>query len=82
MTIFTTTFWADAAERSLKTVAQTVLSVWIVGDQVFNLMTVDWGQTLGVAAGAGVISLLTSIISATVTSSDSASLSVKTVAKD
>lgn len=81
MTIFTTTFWADAAERSLKTVAQTVLSIWVVGDQVFNLLTVDWPQTLGVAAGAGVISLLTSIISATVTSSDSASLSVKTVPK-
>lgn len=81
MTIFTTTFWADAVERALKTVAQTVLSIWVVGDQVFNLMQVEWGTTLGVAAGAGVISLLTSIVSATVTSSDSASLSVKTVPK-
>ena len=82
MTIFTTTFWADASERAVKTIAQTVLSIWVVGDGVFNLLTVHWGQTLGIAAGAGAISVLTSIVSATVTSSDSASLAVKTVPKD
>ena len=81
MTIFNKVFWADAAERALKTVAQSILSLWVVGDKVFSLLSVDWKQTLSVAAGAGVISLLTSIISAKVTSSDSASLSVKTVAK-
>lgn len=81
MTLFTTTFWADASERALKTVAQAILSLWIVGDQLFNLVSVDWTQTLGVALGAGVISILTSIISASVTSSDSASLAVKTVPK-
>lgn len=81
MTIFTTTFWADAAERALKTVAQSILSLWIIGDQVFNLLNVNWEQTLGIAAGAGVISILTSIVSATVTSG-SASLAVKTVPKE
>jgi len=81
MTVFTTTFWADAAERAIKTIAQSVLSIWVVGDQVFNLLNADWGTTLGIAAGAGVISILMSIVSATVTSSDSASLAVKTVPK-
>lgn len=82
MTLFTTKFWADAAERAIKTVAQALLSLFIVGDQVFNLLTVNWSQALGVAAGAGVISVLMSIVSASVTSSDSASLAVKSVPKD
>lgn len=81
MTIFTTTFWADAAERSLKTVSQTLLTLFAFGDQGFNLLTVDWNQALGLAAGAGVISVLTSIVSAGLTSSSSASLAVKTVPK-
>jgi len=81
MSLFTTKFWADTAERAVKTVAQTVLSLWLVGDQLFNIMTVDWTVTAGVAIGAGAISVLTSVVSATVTSSDSASLAVKTVDK-
>lgn len=81
MSLFTTKFWADTAERAVKTVAQTVLSLWLVGDQLFNILTVDWTVTAGVAIGAGVISVLTSVVSATVTSSDSASLAVKTVDK-
>jgi len=81
MTIFTTKFWADTAERSLKTVAQALLALMVVGDQVFDILTVNWQQALGVAVGAGVISILTSIVSATVTSSDSASLAVKTIPK-
>lgn len=81
MTIFTTTFWADAAERSIKTVAQSLLALFVVGGQVFNVLTVNWTQALGVAAGAGVISILTSIVSAKITATDSASLAVKTVPK-
>jgi hypothetical protein len=81
MTIFTTTFWADASERAVKTLSQSLLTLWLAGDHVFNLLTVNWTQALGIAAGAGVISILTSIVSAGVTSSDSASLAVKTVPK-
>lgn len=81
MTIFTTKFWADAAERAVKTVAQSLLTLWLAGDQVFNLVTVNWTQALGIAAGAGVISILTSIVSAKVTDTDSASLAVKTLPK-
>jgi hypothetical protein len=82
MTIFTTKFWADAAERAVKTIAQALLALFVVGDQVFNILSVNWNQALGVAAGAGVISILMSIVSAGVTSSDSASLAVKTVPKN
>lgn len=78
MTIFTKIFWADASERAVKTIAQALLALFVTSDQVFNILTVNWLQALGVAGGAGVISILTSIVSAKVTSSSSASLSVKT----
>lgn len=81
MTLFTTKFWADAAERAIKTVAQSFLALTVVGDQVFNIVNLDWMTALGVSAGAALISIMTSIVSATVTSSDSASLAVKTVPK-
>ena len=67
-------FWAAAFERAIKTVAQTLLSLWLVGDVMFNILTVDWTSALGVAAGAGVISLLTSIVSLPVGDSGSPSL--------
>jgi len=67
-------FWTSALERALKTVAQSLLSLWLVGDVMFNILTVDWTSALGVAAGAGVISLLTSVISLPVGAPDSPSL--------
>lgn len=54
-------FWIDTAERAVKTVSQAILSLWLVGDVVFNLLEVNFEQTLGVALGAGVISVLMSI---------------------
>lgn len=62
--MFTVTFWKATAERAAKTVAQTLLSLFLVGDVAFNLFTFSWGPALGVAAGAAVISVLTSLISA------------------
>lgn len=55
-------FWTDAAERAIRTVAQTLLSLWLVGEQLFNVLTVDWKAAFGVAVGAGVLSLLMSIV--------------------
>lgn len=81
MTFLTRTFWLDALERAVKTVAQSILSLWIVGDQLFNLLSINWKQTLGVAAGAGVISLLMSIVSAQAGDTNSASLVVDTIKK-
>lgn len=47
-----------AAVRSVKTMAQTALSMLTIGQAV---MEVNWINVLSVAATAGIISLLTSI---------------------
>lgn len=76
--MFTKLFWKDAFERALKTVAQTLVTLWLTGESVFNLLTVDWKQAFGVAAGAGVLSLLMSVASAAKAGTDTASLVVDT----
>lgn len=62
--MFTTVFWKDAAERAIKTIAQTLLALWLVGDVAFNALSVDWTEALGIAVGAAILSVLTSIVSA------------------
>lgn len=61
--MFTGKFWKAAAERAVKSSAQALVGLWVV-DGVFNLWTVDAAAAGGVAAGAAVLSLLTSIVSA------------------
>jgi hypothetical protein len=68
------TFWKATAERAVKTLAQTLLSVLVVGGVVLNLFEVDWLNALGIGLGAMVVSVLTSLLSAFVGSSDSPSL--------
>lgn len=60
--LWTREFWAAAAERAVKTIAQTVVAV--VGVAGTGLLSVDWVQTLSVAAAAGLASILTSIADA------------------
>ena len=60
--MFTRDFWVGAAERALKTVAQSVVAV--LGVAGIGILSVDWVQTLSVAAAAGLASLLTSIADA------------------
>ena len=60
--LWTREFWAAAAERAIKTVAQTIVAV--VGVAGTGLLSVDWVQTLSVAAAAGLASVLTSIADA------------------
>jgi|TARA_R110000744_G_scaffold225513_1_gene343888 hypothetical protein len=50
-----------SVERAIKTIAQTAIAV-ITGSQVLNVIDVDWGQVAGIAALAGVMSLLTSVL--------------------
>lgn len=76
--MFTRLFWIDALERSIKTVAQMLVTLLLAGESVFNVLTVNWEQAIGVALGAGVISILTSIASATKAGTDTASLVVDT----
>lgn len=60
--MFTRDFWVGAAERALKTVAQSIAAVLGVG--AVGILSVDWVQTLSVAATAGLLSVLTSIADA------------------
>jgi hypothetical protein len=53
-------FWAYAGERSIKTVAQTALATMSVG--AVGIFDVDWVNVASVAALAGVMSLLTSVL--------------------
>lgn len=65
-TLFTRAFWADAGERALKSAAQAVLGVALVGDRVFDVLDADPTVLFGAAATGAVLSLLTSIASAPV----------------
>lgn len=62
VSMFTREFWVGTAERALKTVAQSVVAVLGVG--AVGILSVDWVQTLSVAAAAGLASILTSIADA------------------
>jgi hypothetical protein len=70
--MWSSTYWQDVAERCAKTAAQSLLAVWGVG--VLNLLQVDWTSALGVAGGAAVLSVLTSIVSLPVGAPGSPSL--------
>lgn len=59
-------FWKDAVERSIKTGAQTILSIVVVGDGILNAFTLDYSQIAGVGIGGVMFSLLTSIASSAV----------------
>lgn len=73
--IFSVTFLADAAERAVKTAAQSVIAVLGLSNTGFgNLFEFDW-TVLGQAAVSGfVLSLLTSIVSAPIGESGTASM--------
>lgn len=60
--MFTTSYWKQVAERAAKSAAQALIGLWI-GDG-FNVWTVDVRLASGVAAGAAVLSVLTSIVTA------------------
>lgn len=58
-------FWKAATDRALKSAAQSLLLLW-GSDQVLNILDVDPLPAAGIAAGAAVLSVLTSIVSAPV----------------
>lgn len=69
------TFWADATERAVKTAAQAELLA-VGASQGFNVFTLDWKTALGAFFGGALLSYLTSLSSAGVGNSNSASLVV------
>ena len=59
--MFSKKFWKATTERAVKTAAQTVLSVYLVGDVFFDVFAADWKSLLGVALGGAFLSVLTSV---------------------
>ncbi len=55
-------FWAGASERAAKTVAQVVLALLTV-DAATTVFTIDYRTAAGVAVTAGLVSILTSVVS-------------------
>lgn len=57
--MWTRTYWRDLADRAVRTAAQTLLAAW-AGGQV-NLLQIDWPQAVGLAGGAALVSVVSSI---------------------
>jgi hypothetical protein len=61
----TATFWTGVLDRAVKSFAQQLLLLW-GADQGLDVLTVDWKSALGLAVGAAVLSVLTSLASSPV----------------
>lgn len=61
MTLASPQFWADAAERAVKTFAQSALAT--LGAGAVDILSVNWVGVLTVGGGAAIVSLLTSLAS-------------------
>jgi len=53
-------YWAFSGERAVKTVAQVAIAT--IGANTVGVLDVDWAQVLSVSALAGIMSLLTSVL--------------------
>jgi len=53
-------YWAYAGERALKTFSQVALAT--IGVGALGITSVDWVNVLSVAALAGIMSMLTSVL--------------------
>lgn len=70
--MWTLTFWKDAAERALRTAAQTAAAVWTATGT--GLVEADWVGGLSLAGMAALASLLTSLGGEVVVPTGTASL--------
>lgn len=71
----TSKFWKDTFERAVKTFAQSAVAIMALSTTLFD---VSWVNAAGTAGLAALVSILTSVSSAGVGSSESASLVVDT----
>ena len=60
MSIWTAAFWKGAAERAVKTAAQSAILSF--GADQFNVIGVDWATVGGFAAGGALLSVLSTIV--------------------
>lgn len=74
--MFDVLFWKAAAERAIKTFAQSLVALFVAG---VTILTIDWVQALAVAGTAAVISVLTSVASSRLGAFDGPSLSAEAV---
>ena len=58
--MFTLAFWNYAGERAIKTVAQSAIAY--LGTGTIGLFEIDWTSLASVSLGAGLLSILTSIV--------------------
>lgn len=59
--LWTGRFWKAAAERAVRTTAQTLLALW-AGAGPLDAFHIAWTDALGVSLGAALLSLLTSLV--------------------
>jgi hypothetical protein len=59
--MFSAIFWKQAVERAVKSAAQALIGLWI--GEGFNAWTIDVKLASGVAGGAALLSVLTSVVS-------------------
>lgn len=76
--MWTKKFWKAAAERAVKTFAQTELGLLILGDAGLDQVNTSWQHDLELGLLAGVISILTSIVSDKFGPNDGPSLTTET----
>ncbi len=69
--MWTRSFWRQVGERCIKSAAQALVGMWALDG--FNTLDADWKLAFGVATGAAVLSLLTSLITAGIGEPDSPS---------
>jgi len=72
--MFTWKFWKDALERTISTTAQSI--ILYVGGDLFNAWDFEWRTALGVASGAGFLTLLKSIAASQLVNKDENSASL------
>lgn len=70
--VWSALFWREVAERAGKSAAQALVGLWALDG--FNAVHADYGLAVGVAGGAALLSVLTSIVSAPYGPSGSPSL--------
>lgn len=66
--MFSITFWTKAAERAVKTAAQS--AILVIGADQLDVLHADWAAVLGFGLGGAVLSVLTSVATAKVGPAD------------